>query len=52
MLAVLLLVMESQKEAKLRQVSVASFLLFTQHAYKGTPINRPFQNEAESDLHS
>jgi hypothetical protein len=31
-------------------VSVALFLWFTQHAYKGTPITQPFQNKAESDF--
>jgi len=44
MLALLLLVMASQKEAKLRQVNIALFLWFTQHAYKGRPITWPFQN--------
>jgi hypothetical protein len=29
-------------------VSVALFLWFTQHAYKGTPIAWTFQNKAES----
>jgi hypothetical protein len=42
--------MGSQKEAKLRQVSVDLFLWFTQHAYKGIPITRSSQNEAESDF--